>query len=174
MRKIITLILVFLFSSCSVKQPLTDTQRYTQMRSTLSKIPMVYPLKDAVDDKHFVNAAVPPYTNNASTLKSFTNKIAKGISAELIVVTYTDEGDPILTIVQYNGTAYLAIRDTTRDKNGVKVIEEFKYKTWQMFTMDNRNHYYLFNRSVTYDEYMKSLLSSHSEDQIDHLSVCFE
>ncbi|TFG81520.1 MAG: DUF4362 domain-containing protein [Erysipelotrichales bacterium] len=176
MRKTFTTVLILLLflSACSTKQPMSDAERFIQMRSTLSKIPLVYPMQDAIADKHFVNTSIPPFTYNSSTLRSFTDKIANGITAELIVASYPDEGNVILTLVQYSGKSFLALRDTTRDMFGVKIIEEFNYKKWLMFEYGGKKGYYLFNRDVSKEEFMKSLFSSHSEHQIDNLYVCSE
>ncbi len=173
MRKLLIILLLVLMGACTAK-PLTDTDRYVKMRATLAKIPSFYPFQDATSDHYLVNLATPPYIMNKPTLVSFTEKIAKGLSAELLVVTYTDEGDPILTIVQYDGKAFLAIRDTTRDKFGPKTIEEFKFKKWIMFKENNRTSYHLFHTDVTYAQYQKSMYSSNSADWIDHLTICYK
>jgi hypothetical protein len=135
---------------------------------------LAYPVQKAIDGPYFINLSVPPYFDHSTALTSFLDKTNNGLSAQLIVVAYTDEGDPIITIVQYTGTEYLAIRDDTRDKYGVGGIEEFAYSHWVMFTSGERKMYYLFNQEITLEAFMKSRLSSNSSDQIDALSVCFE
>jgi hypothetical protein len=166
--------LMIMLCACDTKQSLSNSERYAQMRATLSSIPSGYPMQKTTDGTYYLNLSVPPYVDHSSVLTSFMEKTKKGISAQLVVVAYTDEGDPILTIVQYTGSEYLAIRDDTRDKYGVGGIEEFAYSHWVMFTNGERKMYYLFNQEITWEAFMKSRLSSNSSDQIDALSVCFE
>jgi hypothetical protein len=174
MRKILSVFLLVLISACAVKTPLSDPQRYTQLRETLAKIPMVYPWQDALDDKRYINLQTPPYIYNSATLKTFKDKISKGLPAELIIVTYTDEGDPILKIVNYDGKTFLGILDTTRDRNGLKPIEEFKYTKWISFNMKGRVLNALFNRDVSYEEFESSMMRTNPADQIPNLFICFE
>lgn len=174
MRKTRILFLLFLLCACAVKQPMSIPERYTHLRSTLAKFPMVYPVQDAINDKHLVNLQAEPYAYNQSILKSFVDKVKLDLDAELIFVTYTDEGDPILTIVQFIDDTFFAVVDTTRDKFGRRSIEEFKFSKLVTFKEANRNNYYLFNTEVTYEQYMKSLISSDSSDWIDHLYLCHD
>ncbi|MGB7593998.1 MAG: DUF4362 domain-containing protein [Erysipelotrichaceae bacterium] len=174
MRKIRVLFVLFLLCACAVKQPMSIPERYIHLRSTLAKIPMVYPVQDAVNDKHLVNLQAEPYVYNQSILKSFVDKVKLGMDAELIFVAYTDEGDPILTIVQYADETFLAVVDTTRDRFGRRSIEEFKFLKLVTFKEANNNGYYLFNTDVTYEQFKKSLISSNSADWIDHLYLCHD
>jgi len=174
MRKTRILLLLILLCACALKQPISIPERYIHLRSTLAKIPMVYPIQEAKNDKHLVNLSVEPYVYNQTILKSFIDKVRLGMDAELIFVAYTDEGDPILTIVQFSGDTFFAVVDTTRDKFGRRSIEEFKFSTLVTFKEANGNGYYLFNTDVTYEQYMKSLISSDSEDWIDHLYLCHD
>lgn len=174
MKKSMAILLMILLCACATKQSLSNSERYAQMRATLSNIPADYPMQKAIEGTYYLNLSVPPYVDHSSVLTSFLEKTKKGLSAQLIVVAYTDEGDPILTIIQYTGTEYLAIRDDTRDKYGVGGIEEFAFSHWVMFTSNERKMYYLFNQEITREDFMKSLLSSNSSDQINSLYVCFE
>jgi hypothetical protein len=174
MRKTGILFLLILLCACSVKQPLSIPERYLQMRSGLAKIPSVYPIQDARNDQHLVNLSVAPFAYNQSVLKSFMDKIKQGISAQLTVVSYTDEGDPVLTVVQYTGEFFLAVVDTSRDKFSHGGIEEFKFAKLIPFSEGGRNTYHLFNTDVTLQEYMKSMLSSNSADWIDTLYICHD
>jgi hypothetical protein len=171
MRKTSLLLLLLLLCACTVNQPMSIPERYNHLRSTLAKIPLIYPVEDAKNDKLLVNLQVEPYVYNPTVLQSFLNKVNQGTETELIFVIYTDEGDPILTIVQYTGDTFLAVMDTTRDKFSRKHIEEFKFSKLITFKENNHNSYYLFNTDVTYEQYMRSMLSSDSADWIDHLSL---
>jgi len=174
MQKTRILLLLFLLCACAVKQPMSIPERYIRLRSTLAKIPMIYPVQEAKNDKHLVNLQAEPYVYNQSILKSFVDKVKLGMDAELIFATYTDEGDPILTIVQFTGDTFFAIVDTTRDRFGRKSTEEFKFSKLVIFKEAKHNGYYLFNTDVTYEQYQKSLISSNSTDWIDHLYLCHD
>lgn len=174
MRKTRVLLLLILLCACAVKQPMSIPERYIHLRSTLAKLPSVYAIQDARNDKILVNMSVEPFAYNQSILKSFMDKVRQGIAAELIVAAYTDEGDPILTIVQYTGDTFLAVMDTTRDKFGRKSIEEFRFSKLISFKENGRNTYHLFNTEVTYEQYRKSMLSSNSTDWIDSLYLCHD
>jgi hypothetical protein len=174
MRKIVMLLLAVLLGGCGVKAPLSEAEMFQEMRTSLSKIPAVYPMQDAISDKRLVNASVQPYFFNPSALKSFMDRIAKGMPAELVVVAYTDEGDPVLKIIRYDNKTFYAVLDTTRDKFGAKDIKEFKFTKWTVFKENGRNTYHLFNKDITYEAYMKSMYSSNSADWIDNLFVCHD
>ena len=174
MKKIMAILLMIFLCACTTKQSLSNSERYAQMRTTLSRIPLVYPVQKAIDDPYFINLSVPPYVDHSTVLTSFIEKTKKGLPDQLITIAYTDEGDPIITIVQYTGAEYLAIRDDTRDKYGVGGIEEFSYSHWVMFTNGERKSYYLFNQEITREAFMKSQLSSNSTDRIDALFVCLQ
>jgi hypothetical protein len=174
MRKTGILLCLLLLCACSVKQPLSIPERYLQMRSALAKIPSVYPIQDARNDAYVVNLSVPPFAYNQSVLKSFMDKVKQGVSAQLTVVSYTDEGDPVLTVVQYTGELFLAVVDTSRDRFSHGGIEEFKFTKLITFKEGSRNTVHLFNTDVTLQEYMKSMMSSNSADWIDTLYICHD
>jgi hypothetical protein len=62
---------------------------------------------------------------NETRLKGFIQNIEIGQKDNVRVVSYTKEGDPILTDITFNGGQLEVTRDNTRDEHGSNEIKTF-------------------------------------------------
>lgn len=62
---------------------------------------------------------------NIERFMEFLNNVEKGQKDNIKIVSYTEEGDPILQELLFNGEVITSISDTRRDKFGAGSINEF-------------------------------------------------
>lgn len=60
---------------------------------------------------------------NLNTFVLFLDNVKQGKEDNIRIVSYTDEGDPIIKDVNYDGSSIYAETDTTRDKFGTSRVE---------------------------------------------------
>lgn len=60
---------------------------------------------------------------NLTTFELFLDNVKEGNEDKIRIVSYTDEGDPIIKDVSYDGSSIYAETDTTRDKFGTSRVE---------------------------------------------------
>ncbi|WP_349288078.1 DUF4362 domain-containing protein [Pseudoalteromonas sp. BZP1] len=60
---------------------------------------------------------------NLNTFEIFLDNVKQGKEDNIRIVSYTDEGDPIIKDVNYDGTSIYAETDFTRDKFGTSRVE---------------------------------------------------
>lgn len=104
-----------------------------------------------------------PELRNLEPWHEFAQKVNKGKPAWVDVVRFTDEGDPILYYVYYDGEEFLFVEDTTRDRFGTPLITKEKY------TM-----LFEFNEvSETGNEIYRATLSNIELESIEHQEQVF-
>ncbi|MCA0985674.1 DUF4362 domain-containing protein [Guptibacillus algicola] len=66
---------------------------------------------------------------NLDTFELFLENVNGGKTDRIRIVSYTDEGDPIIKDVSYDGSSIYAETDTTRDKFGPSRVESITCKS---------------------------------------------
>ena len=87
----------------------------------LKKLPKKYPLEQALKDGCYIASGPEGTFMHAEALSEFIQKWQTGLPAQLRIVTYTEEGDPILQDLLYfppeNSDGYFTLtKDNTRDR----------------------------------------------------------
>lgn len=82
---------------------------------------------DAIRDGVYINVhGVDIY--NQQVVDEFYKNVHTGSTAFMRTIDYTDEGDPIITDYQYDGSLFTVTTDTTRDRFGLPEIYTETYK----------------------------------------------
>ena len=70
---------------------------------------------------------------------AFIKKVRAGKTAWLDMLTYTVEGDSIFYYLHYDGTEFLLVEDTTRDRFGFPAYSKEKFTKLYEFTEEGDN-----------------------------------
>ncbi len=133
-----------------------------------SSIPDDYTVEAAIQDNCFVVTLDKVEANER--LNSFIENTKAGIIGLIRRISYTIEGDPIITDIIFDGIKYYVFEDSTRDKFASDDVKIYKKEYLYVNTYEKENYQtiYLANRDdITATEYEKSLNSSNSEDYLD-------
>lgn len=133
-----------------------------------SSIPSDYSVEAAVKDNCFVMSF--DKVESKDLLDNFISNSENGIIGFLRKVSYTVEGDPIITDVIFDGKKYYVFEDDTRDKfagNDLSIYKnEFQYVN--SYEKDGYKLLYLAEKKdITAEDYEKSLFSSDSKDYLE-------
>ena len=94
-------------------------------------------------------------------------------STSITVVQCNIDGKQIISKIVYDGIKYYGIEDDTRIIDSNTKYHEFEFKYLKIFEENNRKIYVLLNdKEITYNQYIKSMLSSNSNYWIDHQFLC--
>lgn len=100
---------------------------------------------------------------NLETAVRFRQNSSQGISAYLRKVTYTTEGDPIITDIIYDGTKFYAVTDSTRDSflgTGSRISSK-EYSFLNTYENEGKKIIYLANKEqVSQEEYESETLDT--------------
>lgn len=105
--------------------------------------------------------------------EAFLMQIKAGQEACVVVMTITDEGDPILYYVHFDGTDYMVVMDTHRDHFGEPAYVKDKFKHMSEIRPEGTNGYQVvFANEVfqTEDEsnaYWEKIYALYEEGEID-------
>ncbi|MEH7110628.1 DUF4362 domain-containing protein [Bacillus sp. JJ1764] len=80
---------------------------------------------------------------NYSKFKEFLEDVTNGKNGEVRVVSYTNEGDPILHDLKYNGKNIKSTLDTTRDEFGEQKVDVTTCEAIKKNKEDNKIEYQL-------------------------------
>jgi len=142
-----------------------ETNAYDSILSDLTAIPKKYSVENAVKDGCFVKLH-GQIKSDIKIMDRFISDSKNGKKAFITTVEYTDEGDPIITKVLYDGAAYLS-RDAFGGNYENYLI--FQYKYLKVFEESSGEFALLLNDdSVTAEKYWKSMLSSNPKDSIEN------
>lgn len=83
---------------------------------------------------------------NYTKLEEVYKTIETGGEASLRIVEYTIEGDPIISLIEYNGDVINYKVDTTRDKFGTPKVIEQKYTKLIKKIEEDYISYYLIDK----------------------------
>lgn len=106
----------------------------------------------------------------ADLLWNFLSHTQTGIINFLRMISFTDEGDPIVTDVLYDGTSYHVFTDSSRDafRGDYPNIQAAEYIYLNSYTKDGETVWYLANReNISNEEYEKSFDPEQEKDWID-------
>lgn len=123
----------------------------------LADLPEDYPPKEAEANGDYI----PTLTKNINEDKmtAFLDAVSKRESAAIRIIIYTDEGDPTIADVIYDGKAFTVWYDTTRDRfagvNGKKVTrDDFQYLL--KYEHNGETFTYLANEPMMTEELFRS------------------
>lgn len=144
----------------------------TDTRTEGKEIPEEYEPEKAVAAGHVV-IVHGTMLSDPAILTEFIGETGKGMKKDLTVVQYTVEGDPIVTDVDFDGTVYRGVEDSTRDKFGPKESRKFEFRYLKQFRDKGTRMVLLVDDdTLTFEKYMRSLTSSQSDDSIPHHFLC--
>ncbi len=103
----------------------------------------------------------------------FLRRIQDGYSASVVVMTVTDEGDPILYYIHYDGTDYMVVRDTHRDHFGTPCYTKDKYRCMSEIKNEETEGYVVvlaneaFKAMAESDAYWEKVYAQYEAGEID-------
>lgn len=103
-------------------------------------------LNTAIDNGYYVNVHGTIYNND--TMTDFINKVANKEPASIRTITYTIEGDQIITDFNYNSEYFLVTTDTTHDRYGPRGITNRSFENLVIYEDENPDLY--GGRKMTY------------------------
>ncbi|WOO38475.1 DUF4362 domain-containing protein [Anaerocolumna sp. AGMB13020] len=131
------------------------------------EIPEEYPYESAKADGLYVEGLKE--TANIELVDRFLDYSTQGITAYLRKVSYTIEGDPIITDVIHDGSKYYAVTDASRDAYASKekfITKEYSYIN--TYEKDNRRIVYLADRKdINPEDFEELVLNPDSENHMD-------
>ncbi|MDQ1147753.1 hypothetical protein QE429_004580 [Bacillus sp. SORGH_AS 510] len=80
---------------------------------------------------------------NFNKFQQFLNNIKLGNKQKIRVVRYTNEGDPLIHDLEYDGKKIISTIDTTRDEFGEQKIDTTSCKSIDIKEEENRIEYVL-------------------------------
>lgn len=109
---------------------------------------------------------------NEKIWNDFYNDIENKKEGSILIVQYTEQGDPILTYLSYKDSKFFMIEDDSRDQYRESKEEdyfEYSFKYLKLFEENNKTYVYLLDdNKITLDELNYSLLSSNISDWIPY------
>ncbi|MGY3312570.1 uncharacterized protein YcfL [Peribacillus simplex] len=88
---------------------------------------------------------------NLTRLKDFIQNVSKGKEDKIRVVSYSKEGDPIISDITYNLETLEVTSDTTRDEYGDNTIKTYKCKTIEVIKNENNQDEYVLTGCSGYE-----------------------
>ena len=106
-------------------------------------------------------------------MDKFVSDSQSGKETSITIAQYTIKGDTSITKIIYDGTKYYGVeKDTTYNSDNPE-YRQFEFKYLKAFEENNVKTYLLFNdNEITYSKYIKSMISSNSNDWIEHQFIC--
>jgi len=105
-----------------------NTNENKEDKIALEKLPQEYSMIEAINDKCVINVHGGTIYNK-DVLDRFIDNIKKKKQDYIRCINYTVEGDMIITDVEFAGKDnFKVLEDSTRDKFGVQVISNYKFK----------------------------------------------
>ncbi|MDF9759482.1 hypothetical protein OKW24_001255 [Peribacillus simplex] len=88
---------------------------------------------------------------NLTRLKDFIQNVSKGKEDKIRVVSYTKEGDPIISDITFNVETLEVTSDTTKDEYGDKTIKTHQCKTIEVIKNENNQDEYVLKGCSGYE-----------------------
>lgn len=111
-----------------------------------AKLPDYKPSKDDIVSMH-------GDIENLERFLSFITNIQQGSEDNIRVVSYTEEGAPILHDLEYDGKVIHSILDTRRDGFGPRMVKERECKSIDIEKGEKRKNYALTDCGWNKDDY---------------------
>ena len=103
----------------------------------LTDLPSDYSKEQAITDGVYVNTIGAGIYNQALVDTFYTDALS-GIAAFMRTMEYTEEGDPIITVFQYDGTIFTVTTDISHDKWKGRETEDISTVTYRYLVPLNR------------------------------------
>jgi hypothetical protein len=155
------LIIIICFTSCSLikingNSTLSSSSISINSYAPLSSLPQKYTTDMAIKNGDYVHTYKEKY--NEDKLDKFIEDVRNKKKAIIRTVMITTEGNPIITDVNYDGTLFNLIVDTTRDKFGNNGIESNKYNNLIECKYNGKTYYYITDETqITEEMFNKSI-----------------
>lgn len=114
----------------------TPTSTPSPFSIELSSLPTEYQPEEAAANGDYVSVHGVRYFNEEK-LTAFLGAVSAKNNAAIRTVGYTDEGDPIITDVIFDGNKFTLWSDTTRDQFGKRKIEQYEFKNLFEYERDD-------------------------------------
>lgn len=144
---------------------------YDEMKMELYEMPDEFDIDEEYDEKIII---VPLDIKKfvKSQIDFLYEEISKGNEISRIIVEYTDEGDPILKYVKYDGNRIFIVTDTTRDEFGKPTYDQKSFKTIKYETDGYRHRYFAVDdKDYTYEEIKQSWDENDNQTGIDFYPI---
>lgn len=174
MKKVIALLLVVMVL-VQIKIPLKaygedgggKEKAYEKIKAELRLLPKDLTIEEAVDNDFFV-VVQGQLKSNPKIMENFYINTKLGSPSAIKFILYTVEGEPIITILKYDGKNYYGVEDSTRASFGSKGFSEFNFMYLKKFKESRLVYYYLFNSDdITFEEYKKSIKEEDSSEKME-------
>ena len=169
----VCIIITILLVGCNSKIVSTeDTNVFDKIKSELELIPKNYSADNAIKDGCFVilNEEVK---SELEIMNKFVSDSRNERPTSITIVQSPIVGETIITKIIYDGTNYYGIEYNTGYTSTNPKYYQFQFKYLKIFKENGINTYCLFNdNGVTYSKFIKSMISSNSNDWIDHQIIC--
>ena len=139
------------------------------LKEQLAAFPEDYSSEQAVKDGFLVfnNSRNP----DVSIGEEFIKEVLAGKPDSLLIYQSTTEGDPILSLVNYDGQLYQYCEDSSRDKFAGQSADKYREASYAyliVYEQDEGRYVFLMqDNSLTYEDLRTKMLSSSSPERID-------
>jgi len=151
------------------------TNELDKIKAELDLISKEYAPDRAVKDGCFVilHNEVNSKLENMDKIDKFVSDSQNGKLASITIAQYSINEYRSITKIVYDGIRYYGVeKDIRYDSNNTKYYQ-FEFKYLKIFEEKDTKRYLLFNdNEITYSKYIKSMISSNSNDFIKHHFIC--
>lgn len=149
--------------------PQTSELPLPDLQEQLAAFPEDYSSEQALKDGFLVfNNSPDP---DVAIGEKFIKDVLAGNPASLRIYQSTTEGDPILSLVVYDGHLYQYCVDNSRDKFAGQSADKYRESSYAyLIVYEQEEGRYVFlmqDNSLTYEDLLKSMTSSSSAVRID-------
>lgn len=126
----------------SVSQQQSDSQDdvFAAMKEELAALPEDFSGHMPQEQGYYVIG--DQSDENMGILRGFIEQVNGGEAASIRAVQYTIEGDALLTAVDYDGTVFRVVQDSTRDEFGSGMVTETEADWASTFMVDDSTFIY--------------------------------
>lgn len=148
---------------------------YDKLKAELRLLPKDLTIEEAVDNGFFV-IVQSQLKSNPKLMEKFYINTSSDMPSEIKTLMYNVEGEPIITILKYDGDSFYGVEDSARASYGSKDFREFNYKYLKKFKESRLVYFCLFNTDdITFEEYKKSIKEENlSEKMKGRLLVSYD
>ena len=149
--------------------PQTSEFPLPDLQEQLAAFPEDYSSEQALKDGFLVfNNSLDP---DVAIGEKFIKDVLAGYPASLSIYQSTTEGDPILSLVVYDGHLYQYCVDSSRDKFAGQSADKYLESSYSyLIVYEQEEGRYVFlmqDNSLTYEDLLRSMTSSSSAARID-------
>ncbi len=134
----------------SAASPSLQSDETSLFATELTDLPEEYPREDAIANGDLVYS-VDGYAND-DKMSAFVEAVNAKKSAAIRITRYTDEGDPTIADVVFDGSKFTVRNDTTRDKFGPQELTQSEYLYMLEYDYQGRTSLILTNEADMTDD----------------------